>query len=118
MSSVDREKLDDLFLKLRSLGDKVKATRAQIGEPLMDRILSRATKTLTRFGNGNGVQQQPQQQAEPPGRICPRCGQIAAQGAHFCSGCSFDFQEVQRKQQREELERENLERTSAIGVVP
>ena len=118
MSSVDREKLDDLFLKLRSLGDKVKATRAQIGEPLMDRILSRATKTLTRFGNGNGVQQQPQQQPEPPGRICPKCGVPAAQEARFCSRCAFDFEAQESSERRRREEEEKLERFSKMGVVP
>lgn len=118
MTSVDREKLDDLFLKLRSLGDRAKSARAQLGEPIMERVFTRVSKTLTRFGDGNGVQQQPQQQPEPPGRICPKCGVPALQEARFCSRCAFDFEAQESSERHRREEEERLERFSKMGVVP
>jgi len=117
MSSVDKEKLDDLFLKLRSLGDRAKSARAQIGEPIMERVLTRVSKTLTRFGDGTGVRQE-QPQPQPPGRICPKCGVPALQEARFCSRCAFDFEAQESSERRRREEEERLERFSKMGVVP
>jgi len=119
MSSVDKEKIDELFLKLRSLGDRAKSTRAQLGSPLVDRIFERVNRISAKLpvGNGDSRSQQPVQ-AQEPRVVCPRCGKIYLETFAFCSGCGFSFQEVQRKQAREELERERLERTSGLGVVP
>jgi len=118
MAESQNQKLDELFLKLRSLGDKAKSARAQLGEPILDRLLSRASKSLTRFGDGNGVQRQQPPQPQPPGRICPRCGVQAVQEARFCSSCAFDFQAQESSERRRREEEERLERFSKMGVIP
>jgi len=115
MSSNQNEKVDELFLKLRSLGDKLKSARAQLGEPLLDRIVSRASKNLARFGDGKGVQ--PQQPQEPK-VVCPRCGKTYLETIAFCSGCGFSFGEERRRQEREQIEGERVERNGRMGVIP
>jgi len=118
MSSVDKEKIDELFLKLRSLGDRAKSTRAQLGSPLVDRIFERVNRISAKLpvGNGDSRSQQPVQ-AQEPRVVCPRCGKTFLEDIAFCSGCGFSFQEERRKQQREEIEREKLERASRMGVI-
>jgi hypothetical protein len=110
----ESQKIEELFAKVRSIADKAKSTRAQLGEPILDRILSRANRTLTRLGDGNGMVQQPQPQT--PLKVCPKCGRPFFEDVSFCN-CGFSFQEEKRRQQREEIEREKLERGSRMGVV-
>ena len=116
----DREKIDELLLKLRSLGDRAKSTRAQFGSPLVDRALERLNRISAKLpsGNGHAVNQQPQQQPQQePKVVCPRCGKTALEDIAFCSGCGFSFQQERRRQQREEIEKEKLERASRMGVI-
>jgi hypothetical protein len=120
MATENQEKFDELLTKLRTLGSRAKGIRAQVSEPVLDRILARANKNLARFGDGNGVQRpQPQQAQQPqePTLVCPKCGVLALPGSHFCSSCGFDFEEEQRQQAKAVFEREKIERGSRVGVV-
>ena len=118
MSSENHEKIEELLSKVKSLGQRVRSTRDSLGEPVLSRVFDRLNKLSNRLPVGNGDRSQPPVQAQEPRVVCPRCGKIYLETFAFCSGCGFSFQEVQRKQAREQLERENLERTSGIGVVP
>ena len=117
MSSSDKEKVDQLFAKLKSLGDRAKSTRAQFGSPLVDRVLERVGRISQKLPqhNGNSQPQQPQQEPKVV-CVCPQCGKAFLEDIAFCSGCGFSFQEQRRKQQHEELEREKLVRTSTMSI--
>lgn len=110
------EKMDELFLKLKSLGERAKQARASLGSPLVDRVFERVNRISAKLPN-DGHAQQSQQPAQEVKISCPKCGLAAAQETHFCSSCGFNFQEERRRRQREEVERETLERNSKMGVV-
>jgi hypothetical protein len=117
MSSSDKEKIDELLLKLKTLGDRAKTTRAQFGSPLVDRLFDRVDKLSSRLPQGNGdsrSQQQPPQQ--PPLKVCPKCGKTYFEDVSFCT-CGFSFEGEKRRQERAEEERERLERASKMGVI-
>ncbi len=116
MSSTDKEKIDELLLKLRSLGDRAKSTRAQFGAPLLDRVLERVGRISEKLPQHNGDSKPRQPEPEEAKISCPKCGVQAVQGANFCNACGLSFQEERRRQQREEIEREKCERTSRIGI--
>lgn len=116
MSTNQNEKVDELITKLKSLGQRVKSSRDEIGTPLGDRLGTRLTKLLSRFPAGNGtsaVNQQPQEAK----LVCPRCGLETVKGAHFCSGCGFDFEGEERRRQREEFEQAKIVRNGQMGIV-
>jgi len=112
----ENEKIDELLTKIKSLSDRAKSTRAQFGSPLVDRLFDRVDKLSSRLPQGNGTHSQQLPQPQEAKISCPKCGVQAVQGAHFCSGCGFDFQAEQRRQQREDDERQKLERFSKMGV--
>jgi len=118
MSSENHEKIDELLLKLRSLGDRAKSTRAQLGSPLVDRVLERVNRISAKLpvGNGDSRSQQPVQ-AQEPRVVCPRCGKTYLETIAFCSGCGFSFEEARRKQEREQIEGEKIERTGRMGII-
>jgi ribosomal protein L37E len=115
------EKMDELFGKLKALGEKAKQARSSLGSPIADRLLDRITKISNHLppgnnGHANQQSQQPQQ-PEPAMLSCPKCGTHALQGSNFCASCGFDFQEEARRQLREGFEREKLERSGRMGVI-
>jgi ribosomal protein L37E len=117
MSSSDKQKIDELLIKLRSLGDRAKTTRAQFGAPVLDRVLERVgriSQKLPQHDGGSNPQQPPQPQEV---KTCPKCGLQAVQGSHFCSDCGFDFSAEARRQLKESFEREKLERSSRVGII-
>lgn len=116
MTESQNQKIDELLSKVKTLGSRVKEVRSSFGEPIMDRILSRANKNLARFGDGNGVQTQPPPQPQEPKLVCPKCGKIFLEDVPFCSGCAFPFLEEKHRRQREDDERQRLERFSKMGV--
>lgn len=112
----NQQKINELITKLKALGQKVKSTRDDFGSPLIDRVLQRVGKISQNLpGNGENRPQQPPQPQEPK-VVCPRCGKTFLEDAPFCSGCGFDFQAEQRRQQREQFDREKLERGSKFGI--
>lgn len=121
MAESQNQKIDELLLKVKALGQRVKSTRDSFGQPVADRLLDRLNKLSSRLpqGDGESHNQQPQQPPQPEeAKIsCPKCGVQAVQGVHFCSSCSFDFEAEKRRQQREQFEREKCERASRVGVV-
>ena len=110
------EKIDELITKLKALGQKVKNSRDDFGQPLADRVGTRLDRLLTRLPQHNG-DSKPQQPPQEPTLVCPKCGVLALQGAHFCSSCGFDFSAEARRQLKEGFEREKLERGARVGVV-
>jgi len=115
MSSVDKEKIDELLGKLRGLADRAKSTRTQLGSPLVDRALERLNRISAKLPSGNGDSRP--QPPEIPRRTCPKCGQSFAEDIAFCSSCGFDFKAEQRRQQRAEEETRRLERGSRTSVI-
>lgn len=113
------QKFDELLQKLRSLGEKAKTTRTRLGTPLVDRVFDRVDKLSSRVAQHDGdsnPRQQPQQPQELT-LVCPKCGVLAVQGAHFCSACGFDFSAEARRQLKEGFEREKLERSARTGII-
>jgi len=114
----NQEKLDELLTKIKSLSGKVKTTRAQFGNPLVDRVLERVGRISQKLpaGNGHAVNQQPQQ---PQSMIaCPKCNQVQNSPAlNYCQSCGHDFRAEERQAKRREEEVERLERSARLGVV-
>lgn len=114
MSSNQNEKVDEFLAKIKSLGDRTKSMRAQLGAPVLDRIverLGRISQKLPQNGDSN-----PQRQAQTPLKVCPKCGRPFLEDVKYCN-CGFSFQEEKRQQQREEFEQEKIERTGRLGVI-
>jgi ribosomal protein L37E len=120
MSSVDKEKIDELLGKIKTLGNRAKEARSSFGSPLVDRALERLTKISAKLpSNGDSrLQSRPQQPSQPeePRISCPKCGKTFFEDPSFCSGCGFPFLEERRRRQREDDERERLQRFSKMGV--
>ena len=120
MESQNQEKMDQLFSKLKALGEKAKQARASFGSPLVDRVFERVTKMSAKLPPGNNghapqeAQREPQQEAKIS---CPKCFKQLAQDVRFCEKCGFDFGEESRKQMRQQIERESLERSAKMGVI-
>jgi hypothetical protein len=115
MGENQNQKVDELLQKLKSLGDRAKSTRSQLGSPLVDRLFDRVDKLSSRLPqNGDSRPQQPPQE---PTLACPKCGVLALSGSHFCSKCGFDFEEEQRQQAKAAFEREKIERAGRVGVL-
>ena len=112
------EKMDQLFGKLKALGERAKQARSSFGSPIADRLLDRVTKISAKLPPNNGhAQTQTQTQQQEATISCPKCFKQLAQGVRFCENCGFDFQEESRKQMRALVERENLERAGKMGVI-
>jgi len=120
MGEQQNAKMDELFGKLKALGEKAKQARASFGQPLADRLLERVTKISAKLPPGNNghapqeAQREPQQEAKIS---CPKCGTHTVQGSNFCVSCGFDYSEESRKQMRQQIERESLERSAKMGVI-
>jgi len=114
----ESQKVDELLQKLKSLGDRAKSTRSQLGSPLVDRVLERVGRISEKLPqhNGDSNPRQPQQPQEPK-VVCPKCGHSFSEDIAFCSTCGFSFQEQKREQAKAVFEREKIERGSRVGVV-
>lgn len=118
MSSVDKEKIDQLLSKVKGLGQRLRSTRDSLGQPVTDILLDRLTKLSSRLpSNGDFRRAQQPQPPEIPRRTCPKCGQSFADDIAFCSGCGFSFGEEKRRQQYEQDERQRLERNARASVI-
>ena len=112
----ESQKVDELLQKLKSLGDRAKSTRSQLGSPLVDRLFDRVDKLSSRLPqNGDSRSQQQPPQAEVR-RTCPKCGRSFSEDVAFCNcGYSFRAQEIEERHQRED--RERLERNSRASII-
>jgi len=114
------EKMDQLFSKLKALGEKAKQARSSLGSPIADRLLDRLGKVSNRLppgNNGNGQQAQAQQQPQEATISCPKCGTHALQSSNFCASCGFDFKAEAHRQMRHQIEHESLERSAKMSAI-
>jgi hypothetical protein len=111
----NHEKIDELLGKIKTLGNRAKAVRTSFGQPLADRVGTRLDKLLTRLPQHDGGDSNPRPQA--PLKVCPRCGRPFFENVDFCN-CGFSFGEEKRRQEREQIEGERVERNGRMGVIP
>jgi hypothetical protein len=116
MSSVDKEKIDELLGKLRGLADRAKSTRTRLGTPLVDRVFDRVDKLSSRLPQGDGDSHNQQSQPQTPLKVCPKCGHSFSEDVDFCN-CGFSFREERRRQERAEEETRRLERNARASVI-